>query len=463
MIDEIDLEPQEIGQLVKEAIASVEKQLSLEDNGWLKFGSSANNCVDIMPSMRPWLTWRCRRYWALDPLAGQAIRLWTDYTFGSGISYQCKDTKVQGIIDDFWRNPLNRSVLSSMGQRKSSDKLLVDGEVFFAIFIAENPIIRWIDPLEIQEIITDPEDIENPKYYRRVWADAHGHTHNSIYCSHLNLKDEGVEDIGGQFIKATESNVVVYHLSFNTIGQRGNSLLLRALDWIDEYRKFLAARIAIVRALARYAWKDKRTGGSLVVAAAKAAQDGTLPNPASTRIENAGANLEPIKTDTGAFNAEKDGRMIKLMICAALGLPEQYFGDIATGNLATAKTVELPLLKQFSSLQKMWADAYEDIFNVILDCKGDDSKERVDLDFPEIAPADIQAALAAIQTACSTFPQFADSSEVQRQALINIGLNNIDMIMVELEKKTENPTTEARLIKALQGFKEVLQHDMQKV
>ncbi len=450
-------EREELEKILKEATSEVEKALSLEDAGWIKLGSG--NTLDLDASKRSDYVKRCRNYYAFDPLARQAIRLWTDYTFGSGLSYQSENEAVQTALDNFWKSPANRCVLSMRGQRKSSDKCLTDGEVFFALFLgAEGAVtIRWIDPLEITEIITDPDDIETVMYYKRDWTDPQGHQHlDSYYRSVTNVADKATKNSMGALVKANE-DALVYHVSFNSIGQRGNPLLLPVIDWIDQYRRFLASRIAIVRALARFAWKNKIIGGSAAIATAKAVTEGKYPQAGSTWLENQGSNLDPIKTDTGAANAKDDGRMIKLQVCSGVGLPEQYFGDIATGNLATAKTVELPMLKQFASYQGFWGDCYQDINNLVLEHNGIPEDERpVDIDFPAIAPEDQLAALTAITNLIMTFPQFADSKDVQQMALMNIGLNNVDQVLTNLEQQTKegkNPNA-TRLIKELRKLRE---------
>ncbi len=449
-------EAEELEKILKEATSEVEKALSLEDVGWIKLGSG--NTLDLDASKRSNYVTRSRNYYAFDPLARQAIRLWTDYTFGSGISYQSDDEKTKEVLDAFWNSMDNRRLLSAQGQRKSSDKLLVDGEVFFALFlgVGGSVTIRWIDPLEIAEIITDPDDAENVMYYKRTWTNTQGVSKDSYYRSTLNIENKAAKDSLGKSIQKTE-DALVYHVSFNSIGQRGNPLLLPVIDWIDQYRRFLASRIAIVRALARFAWKNKVMGGATAVANAKAVTEGKYPQAGSTWIENQGSNLDPIRTDTGAANAKDDGRMIKLQVCAGVGIPEQYFGDIATGNLATAKTVELPLFKQFQSYQQLWSDVYMDIFSVVLDHNGVGEDERViDIDFAEIAPADTIAALTAISSLIMAFPEFADSKDVKMQALMNIGLNNIDQVLTNMEAKEGKGNANTRLIKALKELKEEL-------
>ncbi len=367
--DELDI-------LLREATASVEADLGLEDAGWINLSQATGDVItegDRKNNLK-----RSRYYSAIDPLGKQSIRLWTDYTFGSGMTSHApkekgatEETATEKVRKAFWKSRANQSVLSARGQRKSSDKLLIDGEVFFAIFLGVKgeEKIRFINPLEITEIISNPDDIEDVRYYKRTWTNPQSESKTAIYRSTTNLKDEATKDASGASVQKTE-DALVYHLAYNTISQRGNPLLLPALNWIRYYTKFMASRIAIMLALAKFAWRSKVKGGQAAVDAIKAkTHDKDIP-AGSTLVENLGVDTQPIKTDTGAQQAYQDGRQIKLMIAAAVGIPEQYFGDISIGNLATAKTVELPMMKMFQSYQAIWSGAYQDINDVIFEYNG---------------------------------------------------------------------------------------------
>lgn len=444
--------------LLREATASVEQELNIEDADWQRLGAAT---ADIIPPNERQANLRAsRRYCTLDPLGKQAIRLWTDYTFGSGMTFSAPQDakKTQEVLTDYWDARVNQPVLSARGQRKSSDKLLIDGEVFMVVFeglSTDVPVVRWIDPLEITEIMTDPEDVETPLYYRRQWTDRLGQSHDHYYPSSVNTKNIPTVNATGQRVSATEDGIV-FHLTYNTITQRGNPLLLPALDWVKQYRRFLASRVAIMLALSRFAWSLKVKGGQTAVDAAKdkLTVDDDPPEAAAVAAFNEGIDLAPIKTDTGARNAYQDGRMLKLQISAAVGIPEQYFGDISIGNLATAKTVELPMMKMFQSLQKVWADHYQAIDELVLDhAKVPEDKWYVDRDFPPIAPKDVEEAAAAIEKIVATFPQFGDSKEVQQVALMTLGIDDTGEVLANLEtEEKDNP--DARFARAIHEFRE---------
>jgi len=64
----------------------------------------------------------------------------------------------------------------------------------------------------------------------------------------------------------------------------------------------------------------------------------------------------------------------------------------------------------------------------------DRSKMYIDFDFPAIAPQDAVAMAGVMQTACTIFPEFADSEDIQIAALIAMGINDPNEVIDELEK-----------------------------
>ena len=139
-----------------------------------------------------------------------------------------------------------------------------------------------------------------------------------------------------------------------------------------------------------------------------------------------------------------------------LGIPEQYFGDISIGNLATAKTVELPMMKMFQSYQKVWEDTYQDIDEVILEHAGiSPDKWYIDRDFPRIAPADIAQVAQALVQILQVLPALGDTEDVKQIALMTLGVNDPAEVLDALAKEVKaNPSI--ALTRVLKEFRESL-------
>ena len=446
---------EEFDQILREATTQVEAALSLEDQGWINLSQMTAN---VIPSDQRKLTVQEARVYALkDPLASRSVHLMTDYSFGSGINWNTQENKTKDVLNDFWYSPSNSALFSAKGQRKSSDKLLIDGEIFFAVFLGSKETkIRRINPLEITEFITDPDDIENVRFYKREWSDTKGGQHIDRYCSFANLKNEPCEDYAGTSVQKTQ-DALIYHLAINDLGQRGNSYLLPALEWIKLYRKFLASRVAVMLALARFAWKIKVQGGQTAVDTTKAIYHEEEVKAGSTSIENMAADLQPIKTDSGAGQAYQDGRQLKLQISAASGWPEQYYGDISIGNLATAKTVELPVQKMCESYQAIWQDTYRDIFDLVLEHNGiPEDKRYIDIDFPKVSEEAAASMAQSLMQIVQTFPRLADSQDVMQTALLTLGISNTNEVLEQLEQEAKKDPN-IPLARALREFKRFIE------
>jgi hypothetical protein len=439
---------------LKEAYTRADIELALDDRGWLN--PSGRVISEMDAQTRSTLVNKSRLYWGRDPMAKQAVRLWTDYALGTGITFQSEDDATQKKLQAFMRDRRNRKVMSSEGQRKSSKKLLVDGEVFFAIFTdGESKVIRWVDPLQVTDFICDPEDSEHTLAYKRVVPQAAGATKTFFYadwtCDDADkaLAEQQTDPSTKVKIKL-EQDVVIYHFPFDAINQRGNGLLFPAIDWTREHRRFMEARVAITQALSKYAYKLSVKGGQRTVDAVKDKLQSTYAKnaansvernpqtaPGGTWVQNDALDLAAVPKATGAGDSEKDGNQLKLMVCAGTGIMLHYFGDPSTGNLATATAMELPMLKMFDSYQESWKDAWCDIFSIVLDEDPDDAadiNEMVTVELPPILADDLGALGTALNSIAALWPEIADEDDILTGVLTAMRVQNVDEVVTRLRK-----------------------------
>lgn len=441
---------------IAEAFTRADIELALDDRGWLTPGRGWTS-ADLDNQTRTSLVAKSRLYWSRDPLAKQAVRIWTDYALGDGMTYSSDDEEVQDCLDAFCKDKRNRAIMDSEGQRRSSKKLLVDGELFFLLFDEDDDekSIRRVDCLQVTDIICDPDDEERVLGYKRVTAQ-----NKTLFYADWRCDDDDIALLEQQKDPATKSDikaetgVVMYHMAFDTLLKRGNGLLFSAVDWTKEHRRFMEARVAITQALAKFAWKNKVKGGQQVLdnviaktqstyATSGATQVERHPQnaPAATWYENAGMDLTPMPRSTGGSEASEDGNALKLMVCAATGVMLHYFGDPSTGNLATATAMELPMLKMFQSYQSMWTQATRDLFSIVLDDGDDDAEDEdddtaIDIDYPPILADDLQKLGAFLQQAAGLFPELK-VPEVLQILMQSLGVSNLNEVMEAVAAKRE--------------------------
>ena len=261
----------------------------------------------------------------------------------------------------------------------------------------------------------------------------------------------------------------------------------QALDWALAYKGFLEDWATITKAYARFAWDLKTVGGAKGVAAAKSKLQTTVStgsssgmadkNPPGTAAQTfasyaGGATLQPIRT-AGATTSAEDGRRLLLMVCAATGLPESFFGDVSVGTLATAKSLDRPTELKFTDRQTLWGDIHEALLQYVVDqsavapkgkLKGtkvwndeqdeqyvkladvdvlddqgnptgetEETPRAIDVDFPPILEhdklADIQAIVEAATLGGKTMAGTIDEKTVSRLLLLALGEDDIDDLL----------------------------------
>ncbi len=446
--------------------------LLLRRRGWLDLsaGSDGGAEQDKAPRNRVATVKLARRYWREDPLAKQAVRVWTSYGFARELTFKAADEGAQAAWDAFWNSPDNAALLARHNRKRLSETLLVDGELPIFLFVNEatgQVRMRIRSALEITEIITDPEDDSVPLYYKRVFQrrkrtrlsdDGWGQGVETVtkYYADYRATDEQLDRVDTSGVDVADAKIMF--LKINTIGQRGYPLLTPALAWIAAYKEFMEDRATLTKALAAFAWKVKVKGGSPAVDALVAtlrsgyvtSDRETKPTPAagSTWLENEAATREQLRVDTGAGNASVDGDMLKLQTCAGTGVFLHYFGDPRTGNLATATAMELPMLKQFADYQDYWLGVWTELFNFVVDQAikfggaipaiprlPEDVDRTLDIDYPPILERDASVYVTAVANAYDR--QLIPRDEAARLIMTTLGCNNVEQLIVALQ--TEEP------------------------
>lgn len=465
------------GQPLKEAFTQADIELALDDRGWLVGGKRMMGELD--PLSRQVQVNRSRYYWLRDPLAKQAVRLWTDYAFGdTAVGYTCEDQGIQDALDAFMKARTNRRYTTREGMRRLSQRLLVDGELFIVINEADQstkgkaPSVRTVDCLQITDIITDKDDEDKVVAYKRVILGKDG-TSKVLYYkpwdaddnTPLDTKDVAndgynlvpIDPQGGKSIQFVDG-ARMYHLAFDAIERRGNGLLTSCSDWAREHRRFMIARVAITQALAKFAFKTTIKGGQNVINSVRAKLESTFATqglsggtehnpvaaPGANFLGNDGIKLEAMPRVTGANEAEADANGLKLMVSAGTGIMLHYFGDPGTTNLASATAMELPMLKMFMSYQVFWKDAWRDLFAIVLDEPDDEAGADIEITMPEIVEADLQKLAAFLTSLTTVFPE-AKVDAVLRMCLVSANVPDIDEVMEDIEDKKEELQAQADL------------------
>jgi hypothetical protein len=429
-------------------------------------------------------------YWQRDPLAGRAVQLIRDYTFGRGVTFKAKDPRVQKVIKDFLADADNKLIASAAGQWEISERVQLSGEwfpIFFVNRFTGHVKVSLVEPEEITQIITDSNNKRKELFYERRWVKRSFNWESKTlsggrtvcdYLPNFNLQppknagrfEPGFKRIEHASVGDGTTFVAMQHIKINSHGPRGIPLLLRVLPWIKAYKGFMEDRATLTLALATFAFKMSVKGSKSAVARLATqwgtydavsrlggANDKERREGAQTFIANENVNLDQLNTNSNAANAYQDGRMIRQQVGAGVGITEQNLtGDPSVANLASATQMEGPMLKMFESWQQLFHDEFVYIMAFVINMAiqyGDldpavpyqdehgvqhDFDPSVEIDFPPIVSKDLATLISAIAQLISAQSlaghEYIPPERLAVYILQAFGETDVDTVIAELKQ-----------------------------
>lgn len=443
-------------EMLQERIAELE--LYQEDLGWERLSGESDR--EFSREFLGTIIRQSRLAYLKSPLINRAVKVQAYYVWGQGVNVQATDPEVDRIVGEFRADPANRAELTSHQARMLKEiDLQVLGNLFFVFFVGPTGrvTVRTIPVDEVQEIITNPQDIREPWFYRRVWTE--GGRQRAVYYPDWRKPPAVALSVPGSAEVASEP---VYHVRVGgmTDMRFGVPEVYPAVDWAKAYKSFLEDRATVARALSRFAAQLTTRGGPKGVAAAKAklgavsaGEQGPAPVTGSVFVGSEGTRLDPVRV-AGATIHPEEGRRFLLMVCATVGLPETYFGDVSVGTLATATSLDRPTELKFRDRQSLWADVLGNIYGFVLDQQigqpgsriGPNTDRTVDVSFPDLLEHNIGERIDAIIDA-STLKGLSLKGTIDlRQAtallLRALGEDDVDTAMARLFPADQYPEEE---------------------
>lgn len=368
---------------LRERIAELE--LSIEDEGWIRL--SGDGSEDFTRQGLANIVKQTRLYYLKNPLVNRAVEVSANYVFAQGVNIKAKDQRVQEVVDTFWDDPKNQMELTTdeaLAQKEID--LQSHGNLFFAFFA--NPSngrvrVRAIPFAQIQDIYFNPEDGKEPWYYKRVWrerrldADRRDPTdlERSAWYPDFRFAPENAP-ARLAMDEVIETPIMHIHVGGFSDMRFGVPETYQAIDWAKSYKNFLTDWAGLTHALTKFAWKVNVKGGQDKVTALAedfARAPASAEQPQSNRrtggagwVQNDAVDLSAMPK-AGATMSAEDGRRLLLMVAAAVGLPETFFGDVSVGTLATATSLDRPTELRFKRRQSLWKGVITAILSFVVD------------------------------------------------------------------------------------------------
>ena len=368
-----------------------------EDYYWRRLSDSAY-AKDVLPSTYLELHNACYEAYNANPLAFAIIEITTSFVLGKGVTIAADDPNVQRVLVDFWNDPDNH-----MDTRMYAlcTELSLYGEQFVRFYVNRMNgcvKIRQIDPSLIDEIETDPDDIETIlRFHRRpIGASAT----SAGDPAPVMIRDQpGLE---GEWFQAG-SEVAQFCINKVSNAKRGRSDLATLLPWLRRYKDWLTDRVRINKYKGAFLWDVRLQGADKKAIDRKKMEYAYPPEPGSVIIHNEAEQWSAVKPEINASDAAEDGRALKLMLAVGAQLPEHFLSDGANGNRATASEMGLPTFLKFQRRQHVLRAMLKTILDRVLHeaCKAKVLASGSDISyeilFPEIDVDDHQTLASATQ------------------------------------------------------------------
>lgn len=374
--------------LIQESLASAE--LAMEDTGWQRLTTQA--AVEFTRAGLQRNAETARAMAVIHPLIKRGLGIRQAYVWGQGFTVAAraagKDSEqdVNAVVQAFMDDDGNRAAFTGDQAQEELERALgTDGNVFLACFTS--PLtgfvqVRSIRFDEIQDVITNPDDADDPWFYLRQWVETTvdlstattNTTQRIAYYPAITYRPSAkVKTLNGSPVMW---DAPIYHVSVNRLDgwSFGVGDAYAALVDARLYRDFLIDWAVLVKSLSQFAWKATAKGSKaqqmrqrLARRPTAAGQDGNPNNVGATAVMTEDTNLEAIPKSGATIDSES-GRPLAAMIAAALDVPvTTLLADPGqTGARAVAETLNLPTRLAMQQRQSLWAEAYRAILGYVI-------------------------------------------------------------------------------------------------
>ena len=328
-----------------------------------------------------------RLYYIKNPIIRRLIDIAALYVFARGYEVSSSDDTANEVLQEFFE--ANKKTLGQIALVDLERRKYYDGNLFFAFFSdtvsAGTVKVRTIDATEIQDIVTDPDDVDTPWFYKRCWTQRNFNPDNGTTSTKtvegwypaLGYEPANKPRTIGDL--PVNWDIPIHHRKCGGIAKWhfGCPIIYPALDWAKASKRFLEACATVKQALAQFAMTLTTKGGQSAIEGAKQQLSTTVgpssalwdQNPTAVNgsifASGPGTKLEAFKTGGAGGNPEEVRRYM-LMCCMVVGVPETFLADVSTGNLATATTLDRPTELCFLEKQEAWREDLVLIANWVL-------------------------------------------------------------------------------------------------
>ncbi len=380
------------------------------------------------PADRPWYELHedltdALTAWRKNFMVRQVVRLTTAYVVGDGIKVSSTHPWVRGFVDAFQAHRQNK-----IGDRLAAwcDELTRSGELYVALF--PNPVdgmqyVRAVPASQITRVETDPEDYERETGYLESIP-------NQLEPKQWKSKHT-----------AQPGEPVLLHYTVNKpVGAtRGESDLTPLLPWARRYTDWLRDRVRFNKIRNELACAEIIIDDDSQVGAKRSQYKSNPPTNGSIFVHGRGEELKFPAANIAAFEAEPDGKALRLAAATAADVPLHFFSEGDSATRATAVEMGDPTHRHYRMRQRDFCGILVDLCEQAYRRKAALGLARLPADLgitaeaPDISRQDNLAMAQAAKQIVETFAIMRDRGWITDELAIRLSFRFAGELLSEEE------------------------------
>lgn len=335
--------------------------LELEDKGWEPLNAASDADQFSLQHLQR-AAQHIREISEGNPLLKRGSGLRSSYIFGRGVSFSEQPPRINKLMMDMQ----NQDVLFSAEAQVINERShFTDGQ-FFVLGNVSTKKFQRIPFAEITAVVTDPDDPETIRYYRRSWSrSVQDLSSASVSTKEMNVwyPTDTYEPFGGRYASTIQNQPVDANsrMFSSRVNRRAGNIwgipdAFSAVPWAYAYNEYLKDGSRMLKALSMFAWQLKtKTKASGAAAAATIASSSRV---GSTAVM--GNDMELSSMPRANSVDLNNGRALGSMVASALevSVVALLSDPGASGAYGTAQTLDAPTVKAMEARQAVWTQFY---------------------------------------------------------------------------------------------------------
>jgi len=352
-------------------LESTNKDLRARDAGWTTLADISGSSTDLPDDKRDKLHDRAREAFIYSPAGHRMVKYTTSYIVGRGFNIQSYNPAVQHMIDKFVKNPHNHW---KRQKKEWVNRRQIDGEVFITLTIQKDgsSIVRETNPYEIRRVLYDPDDIQKPILYERVYQEIKwesaipNEVQATEYIPYIFATKKDIDKLNMGSLSSKISKVKkIYHMKTVSFADRlrGLSDFSPVLYYLSRLKSNLDKNLKVNEIRDSYVLDVTVDGNDdEVKAEAGKPQYRRPPKAGSVFVHNDKVHIELKNPSYAPNDVGKNIEPILAQVVMGSGMPEWMLVGKANMFKAGAQEQSAPFVKSIEDLQELFE---YDLINIL--------------------------------------------------------------------------------------------------